>query len=72
MIMINPVICSKSGRYETEEGCLSLEGKRKTTRYKKIEVEFQDVGFIKRKMAFEGFVAQIIQHEVDHCNGIVI
>lgn len=72
MIMINPVICSKSGRYETEEGCLSLEGKRKTTRYKKIEVEFQDAGFVKRKMAFEGFVAQIIQHEVDHCNGVVI
>ena len=72
MIMINPVICSKIGRYETEEGCLSLEGKRKTTRYKKIEVEFQDAGFVKRKMAFEGFVAQIIQHEVDHCNGIVI
>ena len=72
MIMINPVICSKSGRYETEEGCLSLEGKRKTIRYKKIEVEFQDAGFVKRKMAFEGFVAQIIQHEVDHCNGVVI
>ena len=54
MIMINPVICSKSGRYETEEGCLSLEGKRKTTRYKKIEVLFQDAGFVKRKMAFEG------------------
>ena len=72
MIMINPVICSKIGRYETEEGCLSLEGKRKTTRYKKIEVEFQDAGFVKRKMVFEGFVAQIIQHEVDHCNGIVI
>lgn len=53
-------------------GCLSVEGKRKTTRYKKIEVEFQDAGFVKRKMAFEGFVAQIIQHEVDHCNGVVI
>lgn len=66
MIMINPVICSKIGRYETEEGCLSLEGKRKTTRYKKIEVEFQDDGFVKRKMAFEGFVAQIIQH--DECD----
>lgn len=65
MIMINPVICSKSGRYETEEGCLSLEGKRKTTRYKKIEVEFQDAGFVKRKMAFEGFVAQIF-HNVLH------
>ena len=62
MIMINPVICSKSGRYETEEGCLSLEGKRKTTRYKKIEVEFQDAGFVKRKMAFEGFVAHILNH----------
>ena len=72
IVMINPVICSKIGRYETEEGCLSLEGKRKTTRYKKIEVEFQDAGFVKRKMVFEGFVAQIIQHEVDHCNGIVI
>lgn len=53
-------------------GCLSVEGKRKTTRYKKIEVEFQDAGFVKRKMAFAGFVAQIIQHEVDHCNGVVI
>ena len=71
-VMINPVITGRSGEYETEEGCLSLEGKRKTTRYKKIEVEFQDAGFVKRKMTFEGFVAQIIQHEVDHCNGVVI
>ena len=70
--MINPYIIWKDNPFETEEGCLSLEGKRKTTRYKKIEVEFQDAGFVKRKMAFEGVVAQIIQHEVDHCNGVVI
>lgn len=72
VVMINPKLVSKSKPYETEEGCLSLEGKRKTTRYRNIEVEFQDAGFAKKKMKFDGFVAQIILHEMDHLNGIVI
>ncbi|MDR7811277.1 peptide deformylase [Lacrimispora sp.] len=70
--MINPVIIKKSGVYETEEGCLSLIGVRKTTRYKDIEVEFQDMNFNKQCQKFSGWIAQIIQHEIDHCDGIVI
>ncbi|MBW4847899.1 MAG: peptide deformylase [Lachnospiraceae bacterium] len=70
--MINPVIVKKSGAYETEEGCLSLIGVRKTTRYKDIEVEFQDMNFNKQCQKYSGWFAQIIQHEIDHCDGIVI
>ena len=70
--MINPVIVKKSGPYETEERCLSLLGVRKTTRYKDIEVEFLDAGFKKQRQKYSGWIAQIIQHEVDHCDGIVI
>jgi len=70
--MINPVIVKKSGLYETEEGCLSLIGVRNTTRYKDIEVEFQDINFNKQYQKFSGWIAQIIQHEIDHCDGIVI
>ena len=70
--MINPVIVKKSGAYETEEGCLSLIGVRKTTRYKDIEVEFQDMYFNKQCQKYSGWFAQIIQHEIDHCDGIVI
>jgi peptide deformylase len=70
--MINPVIVKKSGEYETEEGCLSLVGVRKTKRYKDIEVEFQDTNFNKQCQKFTGWIAQIIQHEIDHCDGIVI
>lgn len=70
--MINPVIIKKSGAYETEEGCLSLMGVRKTTRYQEIEVEFQDTGFKYQRQKYSGWIAQIIQHEVDHCDGIVI
>lgn len=70
--MINPVIIKKSGAYETEEGCLSLIGVRKTTRYKDIEVEFQDINFNKLCQKYSGWFAQIIQHEIDHCDGIVI
>ena len=70
--MINPVIVKKSGVYETEEGCLSLTGVRNTTRYKDIEVEFQDINFNKQCQKFSGWIAQIIQHEIDHCDGIVI
>jgi len=61
-----------SAPYETEEGCLSLPGERKTTRYKKITVEYFDLGFHKRKGTFEGLTAQIIQHEIDMTNGILI
>ncbi|MDR1548048.1 MAG: peptide deformylase [Hungatella sp.] len=70
--MINPVIVKKSGAYETEEGCLSLIGVRKTTRYMDIEVEFQDINFNKQCQKYSGWIAQIIQHEIDHCDGIVI
>jgi peptide deformylase len=70
--MINSVIVKKSGAYETEEGCLSLIGVRKTTRYMDIEVEFQDINFNKQCQKYSGWIAQIIQHEIDHCDGIVI
>ncbi len=70
--MINPVMTKKTGQYEVEEGCLSLTGVRKTTRFKVIEVDYLDTGFVKRHGKYEGWIAQIIQHEIDHCNGIVI
>lgn len=72
LVMNNPVIISKSGEYEAEEGCLSLEGTRKTTRYKDIEVEYEDTSFKKQKQKFTGFPAQIVQHEMDHHEGIII
>ncbi|MBQ0017780.1 MAG: peptide deformylase [Clostridiales bacterium] len=72
MLMYNPMIVAKSGKYETEEGCLSLAGIRRTTRYERIRVSFQDAGFRTVTAEFTGFTAQIIQHEVDHCNGILI
>jgi len=72
IVMNNPVIISKAGEYETEEGCLSLEGTRKTTRYKDIEVEYEDTSFKKQKQKFTGFPAQIVQHEMDHLEGIII
>ena len=70
--MINPVITSKSGKYETEEGCLSLVGTRKTTRYENIEVEYFDINWKKQRGKFSGWTAQIIQHECDHLEGIII
>jgi peptide deformylase len=72
MPLINPVITKCAYPYETEEGCLSLEGLRGTTRYQSIEVEFLDRSFKKQKQTFTGFPAQIIQHELDHCNGTLI
>ena len=71
-VMINPVITNKSDEYETEEGCLSLIGERKCRRYKEIEVDYLDVNFNSRHGKFTGFVAEIIQHEVDHTNGVII
>lgn len=70
--MINPVIVKRSGVYEAEEGCLSLDGIRKTTRFQSIEVEFLDRNFMSQRQVFTGFPAQIIQHEIDHCDGILI
>ena len=70
--MINPVIAKKTGAFQTEEGCLSLDGVRPCTRYKEIEVDYLDTNFKKQHGKYTGWTAQIIQHEVDHCNGIVI
>lgn len=72
MVMINPRITAKSGEYEAEEGCLSLAGVRKTKRFRKITVQYQDQTFRQRTDTFTGFTAQIIQHEIDHCSGILI
>ena len=72
IVMFNPVIISKSGSFETEEGCLSLDGMRKTTRYKDIEVEYTDISWSRRRQKFQGWTAQIIQHEVDHLEGVII
>ena len=73
VVMINPVIVRHSQEsYETEEGCLSHIGTRKTKRYKSVDVEYYDIGFKKKKQTFADFTAQIIQHEIDHCNGILI
>ena len=70
--MFNPVIVKKSGAFETEEGCLSLIGVRKINRYEEIEVEYEDMNFMKQHQKFSGWIAQIIQHECDHLEGIII
>lgn len=70
--MINPVITKKTGAYQTEEGCLSLNGVRPCTRYKEIEVDYLDQNFNKKHGKFSDWTAQIIQHEIDHINGVVI
>ena len=70
--MFNPVILKQSMPYETEEGCLSLTGKRKTQRFNHIEVKYQDRSFKTHTQEFSGWTAQIIQHEIDHCDGIII
>ena len=73
MLMLNPEIVKASEEYETEEGCLSLlGGPRKTKRYRKIKVKYQTEKFETRLKSFSGWTAQIIQHEIDHCNGILI
>lgn len=70
--MINPKITKKSGIFETEEGCLSLDGVRPCKRYKEIEVDYLDQDFKEQHGKYSGWTAQIIQHEIDHCKGIVI
>ena len=72
MVMFNPEIIKRSGPYQTEEGCLSLEGTRPAKRWRSIKVQYQNEKFQERFKTFTGWTAQIIQHEVDHCEGIII
>lgn len=71
-VMFNPELVKCSGAYETEEGCLSLSGVRKTRRWRQIKVQYQNERFETRLKTYTGFTAQIIQHEIDHCNGVLI
>lgn len=71
-VMFNPVLIKKDTPYETEEGCLSLTGVRKTTRYENIEVEYLDMNWKKQRQKLSGWTAQICQHELDHLEGIII
>ena len=70
--MLNPYIIERAGEYETEEGCLSIPGVRPTTRYRTIKVGYQDLQLKGHVKSFSGWTAQIIQHEMDHCEGILI
>ncbi len=72
MVMFNPVIVRQSGPYEAEEGCLSLSGVRKTKRFQTVKVQWQNEKFQTRLKTFTGWTAEIIQHEIDHCEGILI
>ena len=71
-LMINPQITKYSGEYLAKEGCLSLEGERNTKRYQQITVNYQNMNLERKSQEFSGFVAETIQHEIDHCNGILI
>ena len=72
VVMFNPVITKQDTPYQTEEGCLSLDGVRPTTRYENIEVEYMDMNWKKQKMKLNGWTAQICQHEIDHLSGRII
>lgn len=72
MVMFNPVIVKQSGPYEAQEGCLSLSGVRKTKRFQTVKVQWQNEKFQTRLKTFTGWTAEIIQHEIDHCEGILI
>ena len=72
MLMFNPVILKKSGPYDTEEGCLSLTGTRKAKRFQTVKVQWQNEKFQTRLKTFTGWTAEIIQHEIDHCDGVLI
>ena len=72
LLMLNPMILKQSGAYETEEGCLSLSGTRKTKRYRSIKVQWQNEKLQTRIKTFTGWTAEIIQHEIDHCEGVLI
>ena len=72
LVMLNPQIIRRSGEYLTSEGCLSLNGERKTKRYKTITVTYQNMSLKTKTQEFTGFIAEVIQHEIDHCEGILI
>ena len=73
VVMINPRLVSHSAKsYETEEGCLSLPGTRPVTRWESIEVEYLDMTMTRHRGSYSGFTAQVIQHEMDHCKGVII
>ena len=72
MVMLNPMIVKQSGVYEAEEGCLSLTGTRKVRRFKSIKVQWQNEKLQPRLKTFTGWTAEIIQHEIDHCEGVLI
>ena len=72
MVMFNPVIVRQSGPYEAQEGCLSLTGVRKTKRFRTVKVQWQNEKFQTRLKTFTGWTAEIIQHEIDHCEGVLI
>lgn len=72
MLMYNPEILERVGEYQTEEGCLSLDGVRPCTRWRRVKVRYLDESWQERTFSFTGFVAEIIQHEIDHCDGVVI
>ncbi|MBB1080111.1 peptide deformylase [Limosilactobacillus sp. STM2_1] len=72
IVMFNPQIIAKSCPYQTVEGCLSLQGKRPTKRYKKITVKFFNQAWQEQTISLTDFAAEIVQHEIDHCNGIII
>ena len=71
-VMFNPVIVKRDGPYEAEEGCLSLTGRRKVKRFRTIKVQWQNEKFQTRRKTFTGWTAEIIQHEIDHCEGVLI
>ena len=72
LLMYNPQILEQVNAYQTSEGCLSLVGERSCTRYRRIKVEYLDENFVHRIKNFSGYTAEIIQHEIDHCNGVVV
>ena len=72
VVMYNPILLAKDTPYEAEEGCLSLDGTRKTTRYQNIEIEYRDAAWKKQRQRYSGWIAQIIQHEMDHLEGVII
>ncbi|MCR4871553.1 MAG: peptide deformylase [Atopobiaceae bacterium] len=72
LVMLNPEIVRASGSYTTSEGCLSLPGVRETTRFQRIAVRYDDTSMRSCERTFKGFVAQAVQHEIDHCNGVLI
>nr|AHF24349.1 peptide deformylase [uncultured bacterium Contig575] len=72
VVMYNPATLAKDTPYEAEEGCLSLDGSRRTTRFRNIEVEYRDADWKKRRQRYSGWIAQIIQHELDHLEGVII